>query len=69
MWRLVDETTSFYLEEFIICGCYRERRRNNTVLSLHFLEDKQSLGGEDCNVPKITMKLIRTLIFLISSRR
>ena len=63
MWRLVDEKTSFYLEEFIIYGCYRERRRNNSILSLHLLEDKQSLRGEDCNVPKIGMKLIGTLIF------
>ena len=39
------------------------------VLSLQLLEDKQHLGGEDCNVPKISMKLIRTLILLVSSRR
>ena len=63
MWRLVDETTSFYLGEFIICGCYRERRRNNSVLSLQLLEDKQPLRGEDCNVLKISMKLIGTLNF------
>ena len=66
---LIDEITSCYLEDFIIHGCYRERRRNNSVLSLHLLEDKQSLRGEDCNVPKISMKLIGTLIFLMSSRR
>ena len=40
-----------------------------SVLSLQLLEDKQHLGGEDCNVPKISMKLIGTLILLISSRR
>ena len=39
------------------------------ILSLQFLEDKQHLGGEDCNVPKISMKLIGTLIFPISARR
>ena len=24
-------------------------------LSLQFLEDKQHLGGEDCNIPKLAM--------------
>ena len=49
---LIDEIESYFLEEFIIHGCYRERR-NTLVLSLHLLEDKQSLRGEDCNVPKL----------------
>ena len=50
---LIDEITFLYLEEIIIHGCYRERRRNNLVLSFHFLEDKQSLRGEGYNVPKL----------------
>ena len=66
---MIDEIESLYLEEIIIHGCYRERMRNNSILSLHLIEDKQSLRGEDCNVPKISMKLIGTLIFLMSSRR
>ena len=28
---LIDEITYFYLEEIIIHGCYRQRRRNNSV--------------------------------------
>ena len=36
-----------------------------SFLSLYFLEEKQHLGGEDYNVPKISMKLIGKLIFLI----
>ena len=40
-----------------------------SVLSLRLLEDKQHLGGEDCNVPKISIELIGTLILLISARK
>ena len=49
---LIDEKAPCYLEACIIPGCYRERRRNNSVLTSHLLGDKQSLGGEDCNVTK-----------------
>ena len=58
MWRFIVDTASHYLE-FIIWGCYSRRRRHLSVLSLQFLEDKQHLGGEDCNVPKLA-KLIGT---------
>ena len=51
---LVDEIASLHLEEIIIHGCYREKRRKELSLSLHLLEDKQSLRGEDCNVPKFS---------------
>ena len=36
-----------------------------SFLSLQVLEDKQSLRGKDCNVPKISMKLIGTLLLFI----
>ena len=49
---LIDEIPSLSLEEIIIQGCYMERRREEINLSLHLLEDKQSLRGEDCNIPK-----------------
>ena len=49
---LIDEIASLHLEEIIIQGCYRERRRELS-LSLHLLEDKQPLRGEDYNIPKI----------------
>ena len=48
---LIDEIASLSLEEIIIQGCYRERRKEFS-LSLNLLKDKQSLRGEDCNVPK-----------------
>ena len=49
---LIDEIASLHLEEIIIEGCYRGRRRKELSLSLHLLEDKKSLRGEDCNIPK-----------------
>ena len=51
---LIYEISSIYLEDIIIHICYRERRRKEFSISLHFLEDKQSLRGEDCNVPKFS---------------
>ena len=50
---LINEITSLSLEEIIIHGCYRERRRDLS-LSLHLLEEKKSLRGEDCNIPKFS---------------
>ena len=37
---LIDEIAYFYSEDFIIHGCYKERRRNNSAISFHLLEDK-----------------------------
>ena len=51
---LIDEMASLSLEEIIIQGCCRERRREELSPSLHLLEDKQSLRGEDCNVQKFS---------------
>ena len=50
---LIDEIESLHLEEIIIQGCYKQRIRRH-ILSFHLLEGKQSLGGEDCNVPKFS---------------
>ena len=40
-----------------------------SVISLQLLDDKQHLGGEDCNFPNISIELIETLILPISARR
>ena len=45
------------------------RRGFSSVLSLQFLEDKQHLGGEDCNVPKFAHSNLEHYIFLLSPRR
>ena len=42
--------------DFANIANYREltgRRGGSSVLSLWLLEDKQHLGGEDCNIKKI----------------
>ena len=49
---LIDDMASLSLEEIIIQRCYRERRREELSPSLHLLEDKKSLRGEDCNIQK-----------------
>ena len=41
-WRLLKEEAT-------------RRRRGDFVLPLQFLEDKQRLGGGDCNVPKLAL--------------
>ena len=47
------EKASCYLEEHITWRCYKRKRGGSSVLSLQLLEDKQHLGGEDYNIPKL----------------
>ena len=50
----MDEMASYYLEVPSYVDAIGGGEEIHSVLSLQFLEDKQHLGGEDCNVPKFS---------------
>ena len=63
------EGNSFCMDDFLGMGdSYGDGRsqfisahipqEGPSVLSLQLLEDEKNLGGEDCNVPKISIELI-----------